>query len=582
MNLALINSGEAGARRTAKTWLITAWIAGLFCLAICATILYQHATATTYVPWKSPQLLKLKTALAAAPKDAQIKAQIRDLDLKYRQRFFRRLALDRTGGWLLLGGMAVFLAALWRAKNSDQVLSIPQPNLQAAREALRVEARSRLAVAGFAVVCVGAAAAFIKAGDSKMPLPQNPAAPPVPAAADALPPLAEFQANWPRFRGPDGSGFSPKANPPLAWDEGAKTNLLWKSAIPLPGFNSPIVWGGRVFLSGGDAQKREVYCFNAADGQLAWRRAIENVPGSPAKAPEVLEQTGVAAPTMATDGRRVYALFANGDLAALGLDGAPAWSKNLGTPKNQYGHATSLAIWQGKLIVQLDQGDSEPANSRLMAFDGATGKVVWEKPRKVPGSWASPIVVEAAGKAQIITAALPSLIAYDAVSGAELWKADVLEGEVAPSPILAGGLVCIASPSSKLIALRPDGSGDVTKTHVAWSNEENIPDVTSPTSNGELVFYVTSSGMLTCLDAKDGTKLWEHDFGTEIQASPGISGNRVYIVATDGHAWVVEAGREFKELGAGKLEDHFFASPAFVGDRLYLRGNAALYCIGVK
>jgi len=190
--------------------------------------------------------------------------------------------------------------------------------------------------------------------------------------------------------------------------------------------------------------------------------------------------------------------------------------------------------------------------------------------------------VEAAGKTQIITAALPSLIAYDANDGAELWKADVLEGEVAPSPILAGGLVCIASPTGKLFALRPDGSGDITKTHVAWSSDENIPDVTSPTGNGELVFCVTSSGMLTCLDAKDGTKQWEHDFGTEVQASPGIAGNRVYVVATDGHAWVAEAVRTFKELGTGTLEDKFFASPAFVGKRLYLRGNANLYCIGEK
>ena len=583
MNPELRNSGNGAGRQSANqvAWLSTAWIAGLFCLAICATLLYQHATATTNDPWKSPQLLQLKSELAAAPKDAQIKAQIRALDLQYRQQFFRRLALDRTGGWLLLGGMTLFLAAAWRAANLDKTPTAPRLNPNAPGEALREAARGRRAVAGFAVLCAGATAVLLNNG---APSPQPVAAAKLPsiAPAEALPTLAEFQANWPRFRGPDGSGFSPKAAAPTAWDESAKTNVLWKSAIPLPGFNSPIVWGDRVFISGGDAKKREVYCYNAADGKLVWQRAIENVPGSPAKAPEVLEQTGMAAPTLATDGRRVYAIFANGDLAALRFDGTPAWSKNLGVPKNQYGHATSLAIWEGKLLVQLDQGDSDPANSRLMAFDGATGKVVWEKPRTVPGSWASPIVVEAAGKAQIITAALPSLISYDAGSGAELWKADVLEGEVAPSPIIADGLVCIVNPSNKLIALRPDGSGDVTQTHVAWTNEENIPDVTSPTSNGELVFYVTSGGMLTCLDAKDGRKQWEHDFGTEIQASPGIAQNRLYIVATDGHAWVVEAGREFKELGTGTLEDKFFASPAFVGKRLYLRGNASLYCIAEK
>jgi len=571
---------------SATSWLAAAWIAGLFCLAICATLLFQHATATTNDPWKSPQLLALKSELAAAPKDAQIKTQIRALDLQYRQRFFRRIILDRTGGWLLLGGMLVFLAAARRAADLGRAEPVPQPHPDPAGEALRQAARARWAVAAFAVLCAGSVTSVLlnpKKESSPKEIAAAASAPKVAAvAANDLPPLTEFQANWPRFRGPDGSGFSPKSTAPVAWDEAAKQGVVWKSAISLPGFNSPIVWGDRIFVSGGNAAKREVYCYNGTDGSLLWQRAIENMPGSPAKAPEVMEQTGMAAPTMATDGRRVYAIFANGDLAAVGFDGTLAWSKNLGVPKNQYGHATSLAIWQGKLIVQLDQGDDGASNSRLTAFDGATGKIVWEKARKVPGSWASPIVVEAAGKNQIITAALPSLIAYDASDGAELWRADVLEGEVAPSPILAGGLVCIANPSNKLIALRPDGSGDVTKTHVAWSSEENIPDVTSPASNGELVFYITSSGMLTCLDAKDGSKQWEHDFGTEVQASPGIAGNRVYLVATDGHAWVVEAGRAFKELGKGMLNDKFFASPAFIGGRLYLRGNASLYCIGDK
>ena len=563
----------------APAWRAAAWIAALFCLAICGMLLFQHATATTNDPWKSPQLLALKSELAAAPKDAQIKTQIRTLDLQYRQRFFRRHAMDRTGGWLLLGGMIVFLVSARRAAALGKREPVPQPNPNAYQEALREAARARWAVAGFAVLCAGTTAVILDA-HHKSAVAAAPIRIDAAPVADALPTLAEFQANWPRFRGPDGSGFSPKATAPLAWDEAANKGVLWKSAIPLPGFNSPVVWGERVFVSGGNATKREVFCYNAVDGKLVWRCAIENVQGSPAKAPEVMEQTGMAAPTMATDGRRVYAIFANGDLAAVNFDGALAWSKNLGTPKNQYGHATSLAIWQGKLIVQLDQGDDASSNSRLTAVDGATGKVAWEKARKVPGSWASPIVVEAAGKAQIITAALPSLISYDASTGDELWRAEVMEGEVAPSPILAGGFICIANPSNKLIALRPDGSGDVTKTHVAWSSEENIPDVTSPTTNGDLVFYTTSGGMLTCLDAKTGKKQWEHDFGTELQASPGIAGNRVYIVATDGHAWVVEAGREFKELGQGTLTDQFFASPAFVGGRLYLRGNASLYCIG--
>jgi len=569
-----------------RAWSAAAWIAGLFCAAVCATLIFQHATAIANDPWKSPQLRKLKGELSAAPKDEQLKAQIRALDLRYRQRYFGRISQDRTGGWLLLGGVAVFVFATRRMAALRAPVFVPQPNPEAAKDALRQASHARWAVTGFGLLVCAGSGAILRNAHQKIPVRPAPtamaAAQALPVVVDEVPPLAEFQANWPRFRGPDGSGFSPKANAPIAWDEAANTGIVWKSTIPSPGFNSPIVWGDRVFLSGGTAERREVFCYAADDGKLMWQRAIENVPGSPTKAPEISEMTGFAAPTMATDGRRVFAIFANGDLAAVMFDGSVAWSKNLGVPKNQYGHATSLAIWQGKLVVQWDQGDDGPANSRLMVFDGATGKVVWEKARQVPGSWASPIVVEAAGKTQIITAALPSLTAYAFADGEELWKADLLEGEVTPSPILAGGLVCVVSPSSKLIALRPDGSGDVSKTHVAWTFDENLPDVTSPAANGALIFFVTSSGLLTCLDAKDGKKQWEHDFGTEIQASPGIAGSRVYIVATDGHTWVVEAGRDYKELGSGVLEDKFYASPAFVGGHLYLRGNTSLYCIGEK
>ena len=565
--------------RHCEIWRATACAAAAFCLAVTAMLLYRHATATVNDPWKSPQLQKLKAELAAAPKDETLKAQIRELDLRYRQRFFRRLETDRMGGWLLLGGMLVFLAAANRATAKSPASGAASDP----RELLRQAARARWAVAGLgALACAGAALVAVPhAPPASAPLSDVPEpVAPVPKTDSAVPSLAEFQANWPRFRGPDGSGFRPDASAPATWDEAAQKGVLWKAEIPAPGFNSPVVWGDRVFLSGGDAAKREVFCYGAADGRLLWRRAIENVPGSPAKAPEVMEQTGYAAPTMAADGQRAYAIFANGDLAAVALDGTLVWSKNLGVPKNMYGHATSLAVWQGNVFVQLDQGESEPANSRLIALEGATGKVLWEKPRNTSGSWASPIVMDVAGKVQIVTAGVPFLTAYAAEGGAELWKAHVLEGEVTPSPICVGGTVYVASPGSKLIALRPDGSGDVTQTHVAWENEENIPDVTSPTGNGELVFYITSGGLLTCLDAKDGSKQWEHDFGTEVQASPGIAGNRLYIVATDGHAWALEAGRAYKELGTGTLDDHFFASPAFANGRIYLRGNARLYCIG--
>ena len=130
------------------------------------------------------------------------------------------------------------------------------------------------------------------------------------------------------------------------------------------------------------------------------------------------------------------------------------------------------------------------------------------------------------------------------------------------------------------MAIRPDGQGDVTKTHVAWTFEDNVPDVTSPLSNGELVFTITTAGMLTCLDAKDGKKQWEHDYDMEFHASPSLAGSRLYLLSQKGTAVVVEAARQFKELFRTEMADGFHASPAFAPDKIFLRGVTNVWCLG--
>src|SRR5262249_16456415 len=155
--------------------------------------------------------------------------------------------------------------------------------------------------------------------------------------------------------------------------------------------------------------------------------------------PEVPDQSGMAAATVATDGHRVYAIFANGDLAAFNFDGTVAWTKHLGVPKNPYGLATSLATWQDPVIVQFDQGDPEDQLSKIHAVDGATGSVAWQQPRPAGASWATPIVFDAAGKSQVIALAVPWVISYSAKDGAEIWRASCLDGEVTPSPIFMNG-----------------------------------------------------------------------------------------------------------------------------------------------
>ena len=576
-------------------WLMGAWVAGVFSVLVGLTMISGRLSIRAEDPLKSPQLTELKEKLRLNPADEQIKQNVRQLDLQLRQRYFRQLSRMGSGVYLLLGGVAVFILAVKQCARCQKQLPMPQPRPDAPEQSERSAARARWSVAASGTVIGGLL--FILTLSLSSALPKRMAevektlgagdatgaGEPHPAdqasASDAASPQ-ELMQNWPCFRGPGGGGVSLLTNVPTAWDVKTGTGIAWKVPAPTSGFGSPIVWGDRVFLSGGDARKREVLCLDSNTGQIVWRQTVADVAGAPAQPADGPESTGYAAATMATDGRRVYAFFANGDCAAFTLEGKPAWSKSFGALKNPYGHATSLTTWRDRLIVQLDQGDPEDNKSKLYALDGRTGQIVWQRPRKAGASWATPIVIEAAGKAQVITLAVPSIIAYAATDGTELWRVEGLNGEITPSPVFAGGLLFVASPSEKLMAIRPDGQGDVTKTHVVWTSEDSVPDVTSPLSDSQLVFMLTTGGMLTCLDAKDGKKQWDHDFDMEFHASPSVAGGRLYLLSQKGTAFVVEAARQFKELFHTEMADGFHASPAFAPDKIFLRGLTNVWCLG--
>jgi len=559
------------------------WIAAAFCLLVSAYMLLQHTLASERDPWKSPQLLSLKEKLRTTPTDETVKGEIRRLDLEFRQRYQRRLALDSTGGWLLVGGLAVVLLAAKQSMKLQTLPWLPKLRPDAASEGRKLSAQARWSVA--AVGAVVGVSLLTLALSANSPLPRSASEldkllgkGDTNEAAASFPTLAEFQVNWPQFRGFSGSGV---ASGKMAFDA-TTTTVSWKTPIPAPGFNSPVAWSNRVFLSGGDARKREVFCYDATDGKLLWQRAVENVPGSPVAFSEMPEMTGYAAPTMAIDGSRAFVLFPNGDLAAFNFDGSLAWAKHLGVPKNMYGHASSLAIAPGRLIVQLDQDEGAPGGSKLLAIDCASGRVLWERSKPTHGSWASPIIGGAAGRSQIITLALPFVMSHALSDGSELWRAELMSGEVAPSPIFAGGLAIVVVPSGELIGIRPDGAGDVTKSHVAWRATDNIPDITSPVSNGELVFTVTTMGGLGCFEVATGKLIWQKDLGFEVQASPVIAGGQLIVLGTKGELVSVQVGREFKELSRTKLEDAFHASPAFLDGKMFLRGATNLWSLSSR
>jgi outer membrane protein assembly factor BamB len=568
-----------------RSWLQTSLISAAFTVVLATALVSQYLRLQANDPLRCAEIAALKERLLTQPKDEQLKEQIRDVDLLLRRRYFNQLRLNTTGGWLIFGGALAAIIAGKMASQCRQHLPMPRPNPGPREDVTTVRSRWSAAVVG-GVIVLALSSVALTVNSS---LPSNAsalektrvAALPRPDMVGDFASAVEMQRNWPRFRGAEGSGTSTATNLPLNWSASSGSGILWKSDLPpLPGVNSPIVWGTRVFLSGGDAHRREVMCFDLGQGDLMWHQAVQLATGGAARPLELPEQTGYAASTMATDGRRVYAIFANGDLAALTFDGQIKWVKNLGVPKNPHGHATSLLTSGGKLIVQIDQGLSEQNASKLYAFDGATGELAWQRNRPVPASWATPLEVRSDGRAQIVALGAPWVIAYGVSDGAELWRVEGLNNEVTPSPVFASGLIYAVSPSEKLLAIRPGGQGNVTKTHVVWTAEDNIPDICSPVSDGELLFVLTTPGLLTCYDAKDGRKQWEQDLAIECEASPAIAAGRLYLFGTKGTSITVDLARQFKELARGELNEQVYASPAFVQDRILIRGVNHLFCIG--
>ena len=567
-------------------------VAGAFSLIVAALMLWSEFRGHRFDPVNSEQIPALKARFSATDdKDERnrISREIRELDLRLRHRYFRSIDFSRRGRYLLAGGVAVFLVGLGYAVSCRE--NLPMPGRRAEGQTSRnAEARLAVGAVGVLLACVWVVLAIISRGPpggyaaiSAEPVGttkgQTDEPVPIREEVSVFAPPEEMKKNWPRFRGPGGLGISAYTNVPASWDGKTGEGILWKSKVSLPGENSPVVWGSRVFVTGADADRREVYCFDAGSGEMVWHRPVT----SNAETPEVSEDTGYAAPTAATDGRRIYAVFATGNVVSFDFSGERVWARALGVPDNAYGHASSPTTWKNLLLVLVDQGYSaEDGNSALYALDSRTGKTVWEAPRPVPGSWTSPIVIDTADGEQIITCASPWVIAYDPETGAELWRADCLSGDVAPSPVFVDGLIYVCQEYSNVAAIRTGGEDDVSQTHVVWKKQEGLPDTCSPLCDGKLLFLVNNFGTVTCYDALNGEMLWEKEFETEFNSSPSLVGTNVYLMDTHGVMHIFEAARKFKEVGKAELGEPANSSPAFLDGRIYIRGKSHLYCIGIK
>lgn len=412
---------------------------------------------------------------------------------------------------------------------------------------------------------------------------------------------ATAASDWPQWRGPHADGVSPDGAPPLRWSE--QENVRWKVAVPGEGFSTPIVHRGRVFLLSaiptgvrrepGSRERRHspakvrpstevhrfaVLCFDQDSGKERWRTtAVETVPNEGRHRSHTFASSSPIA-----EGDRLYASFGSHGIFCLDLDGRLVWQRDLGDMETRYswGEGASPALYGNALIVNWDH----EGPSFITALDKRSGKTLWKTDRDEVSSWATPLVVEHGGRAQVVAPATKRIRAYDIVDGREVWNCGGLQVNVISCAVWKGGVVYAMSSygRSAVMAVSLGGEGDLTESdNRLWTYTRSASYVPSPALfEGRLYFLPRMDGMLSCLDAASGRPLYESRRLPGIRgiyASPVAAAGRIYVVGRDGNTVAVKAGDEYEELAVNRLEDRFDASPAVAGKSLFLRGHRFLY-----
>ncbi len=427
----------------------------------------------------------------------------------------------------------------------------------------------------------------------------------LPVAAPAEDVEAEASRQWPQWRGPLGTGAAPHGDPPVTWSE--EENVRWKTALPGLGHSTPIVWGETIFLTTAVAHGEELeapeehdhgahhnmpaarrlkfvmLAIDRGNGEIRWQRAVRDE-----QPHEGTHQTGSwASNSPVTDGERVYAFFGSRGLHGLDLGGKVIWQKDFGEMLTRHGHGegASPALHGDTLVVNWDhQGESF-----VVAVDKHTGEERWRVARDEITSWSTPLVVEHAGKAQVIVSATERVRSYDLASGAVIWEVGGLSRNVVASPVAANGLVVVGGSYDwqKMLAVRLEGArGDLTGTEaVVWSRDRHAPYVPSLLADGGVLYFLKhSQALLMALDFATGEELYgplRIRGMRNVFASPVAAAGRVYVASREGTTAVVRGGAAPELLAINGLDDAFTASPAIVGRELFLRGEEHLYCIAV-
>src|ERR1043165_8272650 len=403
---------------------------------------------------------------------------------------------------------------------------------------------------------------------------------------DSVEPGASKGENWSEFRGPTGQGHYGGKNLPVEWS--TTKNVVWKQPIPGKGWSSPIVLDGRIYLTtavpieGSKDLSLQAICLDAQKGKQLWQTEVFRQDG--AKAPRIHPKNSHASPSPITDGKRLYVHFGHQGTACLDLNGKILWKTTELRYAPVHGNGGTPILVDDRLVFSVDGGDKQ----FVVALDQKNGKVVWKTDRKSSAvkkfSFSTPLLITANGKRQIISPASDAVIAYDPVDVKKLWRAAYDGYSVIPRPVFGHGMVFLSSgyDSPKLLAIRVDGTGDVTDSHIVWSLMKGAPHTPSPLLVGDELYTVSDLGIASCLDAKTGKVHWQERIGGGFSASPLYADGKIYLQSEQGVTTVVRASTTFEQLATSKLNERTFASYAVTDGVIYLRSEGHLYRIQAK
>lgn len=384
---------------------------------------------------------------------------------------------------------------------------------------------------------------------------------------------------WPRWRGPSGQGLVAAGQYTDTWN--AKTSV-WKVPVPGRGNSSPIVWGDRIFLTTGygNGERLSMLAYSRADGKKLWETFI-----SQNGSEYVHYKNGYASATPATDGQLVYASFGRHGLVAFDFNGKIAWQHKFGRLDNYHGPAGSPVLYKDRVFIFQDVEPAPGQTAFVGAFDKQTGKPLWITPRRETVGWGTAVVINSGERDELIVSSMYRTAAYDPDTGKELWTVGGNTYEVIPTPVVGHGLLFVSSGrAGPTIAIRPGGSGDVTRSHVAWSSPRGSPFVPSGILAGDLLYLINDmQSILTVYEAATGKVVYQDRLGIAMRegfsASPVSVNGKLFFTNDDGQTFVVEAGRQFKLLHINELGEQTLASPALVDGTWYWRTASSLRAI---